>query len=390
MSRDLIWIFLAMLTWGFGEGMFYSFEPLYLQQLGADALKIGSILGLVGLAMTLAFLPAGYLSDRIGRRPLLRLSWVTGLLSTLLMAFAPSLPIFIVGMVLYGSTAYVTVPLYSYITTARGRWSVGRVLTLNSAAYNLGNILGPIIGGLIGAQIGLKANFRFAALVFIVSTGLIFLIKPQPVEKRIEAEPAPGWRDLLKGDYLRYLILIFFIMFGMYLPWPLSQNFLLNERGIGIAVIGQLVAARSVGAVILNLSLGHLNPRLGLVLAQLFSGIFTIIIWYGNGLPWYMIAYMLMGSLVAGRGLIIAQGRSLVQSANMGIAYGMLETAMAFATVLGPPLAGYLYNIDPAAVYMVSLALICAGLLANLFLSPIRQKDLVKFEEKERKAWTQS
>ncbi len=71
MSRDLVLIACALMTWGLGEGMFYFFQPLYLQELGADPLKIGSILGLVGLATMLAYLPAGYLSDRIGRRPLI-------------------------------------------------------------------------------------------------------------------------------------------------------------------------------------------------------------------------------------------------------------------------------------------------------------------------------
>ena len=65
-SRDLILIALSLMTWGLGEGMFYFFQPLYLQELGADPLKIGTILGLVGLAMMLSYLP-GRLSLRSHR-----------------------------------------------------------------------------------------------------------------------------------------------------------------------------------------------------------------------------------------------------------------------------------------------------------------------------------
>ena len=158
MSRDLILIAFAMLVWGLGEGMFFFFQPLYLQELGADPLQIGAILGAVGLAMTLAYLPAGYLSDRIGRRPLLILAWVIGALCTGVMALSRSLPIFIASMVLYGTTSAVTVPLNSYITAARGRFSVGRALTLISAFFNLGYILGPLIGG----QVGQRAPCRYS------------------------------------------------------------------------------------------------------------------------------------------------------------------------------------------------------------------------------------
>jgi len=390
MSRDLILIALSMMTWGLGEGMFYFFQPLYLQELGADPLKIGSILGLVGLAMTLSFLPAGFLSDRFGRRPLLRIAWLIGTSATLIMAFANSMPLLVVGMVLYGSTGFVTVPLYSYMTAARGRLSVGRVLTLNSAFYNLGFVLGPLIGGTIGERIGLQSNFRAAAVVFVISTMIIFLVRPQPVEPPADDNPEPGVKVLWQGDYRRFVLMIFFVMFGIYLPQPLSQNFLQNERGVGLATIGQLLSVRSAGIVLLNLGLGQLNARLGFIITQIFMGLFTLLIWLGNGLPFYFAGYLLMGSYITGRGFIIAQGRVLVHAANMGLAYGMLETAMAAAMVLGPPLAGYLYEINPDSIYFISLALILAGLLVNGLFSPLRQKDLLSFEEKEKISWTQS
>jgi len=390
MNRDLILIALSMMTWGLGEGMFYFFQPLYLQELGADPLQIGSILGLVGLVMTLSFLPAGFLSDRFGRRPLLRLAWIMGTAATLIMAFANSMPLLVVGMALYGSTGFVTVPLYSYMTAARGRFSVGRVLTLNSAFYNLGFILGPLIGGSIGERIGLQANFRAAAGVFVFSTMIIFLVRSQPVEQPADGNQAPGVKVLWQGDYRRFVLLVFFVMFGIYLPQPLSQNFLQNERGVGLAVIGQLLSVRSAGIVILNLGLGQLNARLGFFLTQIFMGLFALLVWLGDSLPFYFAGYLLMGSYITARGLIIAQGRVLVQAANMGLAYGMLETAMAAAMVLGPPLAGLLYEINPNSIYFISLALIAAGLIANLMFSPLRQKDLISFEEKEKIKWTQS
>ena len=64
MSRDLILIIFSLMTWGIGEGMFLFFQAPYLEQLGADPLEIGRILGLVSTAMAVTHLPAGYLSDR--------------------------------------------------------------------------------------------------------------------------------------------------------------------------------------------------------------------------------------------------------------------------------------------------------------------------------------
>jgi MFS family permease len=75
MNRNLILIAFSLVTWGFGEGMFIFFWPLYLQQFGANPVMIGSILGGVAMAMAVSYIPAGFLSDHFGRRPLLRIAW---------------------------------------------------------------------------------------------------------------------------------------------------------------------------------------------------------------------------------------------------------------------------------------------------------------------------
>src|SRR5512135_3510862 len=71
MSSDLILLGVSLMTWGVGEAAFFIFQPLYLQQLGASPVTIGAIYMGVGIAMTIAHIPAGHLADRIGRRQLL-------------------------------------------------------------------------------------------------------------------------------------------------------------------------------------------------------------------------------------------------------------------------------------------------------------------------------
>jgi DHA1 family multidrug resistance protein-like MFS transporter len=380
----LILIAFALMTWGLGEGMFYFFQPLYLQDLGADPLKIGAILGLVGLATMLSYLPAGYLSDRIGRRPLIFLAWIIGAIATGLMALAQSLPMFVGGMVLYGLTGFVTVPLNSYTTHARGKWSIGRTITLISASFYSGFILGPLIGGWVGENISLHANFTIAAVIFVISSTIILFIRPQPVESGADGDKLTVLRSLWSGRYAHYMLLTFFVMFGLYLPQPLTPNYLQNLHGISLVVMGQLISMRSLGVVIFSIILGHFNARLGYLLAQVCMGLFAALIWLGAGLPAYMAGYLLMGSYITARGLVIAQGRTLVHAPNMGIAYGSLETVMSLAIVLGSPLAGYLYSLNPNWIYPTSLALIGAGLVANLVLSPLRRRDQAKFEEREK------
>jgi len=75
------------------------------------------------------------------------------------MALARELPMFVVGILLYGLTSAVLSPLNSYVVAARGKWSVGRALSFISAAFNAGAILGPLLGGLVAERFGLRWIF---------------------------------------------------------------------------------------------------------------------------------------------------------------------------------------------------------------------------------------
>jgi MFS family permease len=368
MTRDLILIAVSMCLWGIGEGMFYYFQPIYLQQMGADPIKIGAILGAAGIIMTVSHLPAGYLADRFGRKPVMVSAWLLGMVSTWLMALANSLTTFVIGLLCYGSTLYVISPLNSYVTIARGKWSVGRVITLVSATFNLGMIVGPWLGGQIGARMGLRQTYYIAAWVFVLSTFVILFIRPQPTERPTAEKHNDGW--LFNPRYLSYLGIIFLAAFALYLPQPLSPNYLQNQRGLDVSQIGPLYSITSLGVVVLNLTLGQLPARVGFVLGQLAVGLFSLLLWKGSGLPVYILGFFLLGGFKTVRSLAVAQVRDLVPQGRIGLAYGLTETIGTTSTILAPPLAGYLYTHNPSWIYALGTALIAISIPLSYFFSP--------------------
>jgi len=48
MNRNLLLVAISLFAWGAGEGLFIYFQPLYLQQLGADPLLTGAVFGAMG------------------------------------------------------------------------------------------------------------------------------------------------------------------------------------------------------------------------------------------------------------------------------------------------------------------------------------------------------
>ena len=368
MNPSLLWLGVALLTWGIGEGMFYMFQPIYLQQLGADPIQVGMILGALGFVMTLAHIPAGYLSDRIGRRPILIAAWGIGVAATLIMALATDLVIFISGALLYSFTAFVVSPLDSYATAARGSWSVGRVITFISLTFNVGAVLGPVAGGWIGDRYGLRMVYWLAIGVFLISAVSVWFISPQPRNHpSLENRPdglLTNWR------YLGFLSIFFTVTFAAYVPQPLTPNFLRDQHGLSLGAIGTLGSVSSLGNVALNFMLGRLEARTGFLLGQVGVALFTIILWRGTGFEWFALGYFMLGGFRALRALGIAQVQPFIHESQMGLAYGIAETVGSATVLLGPPLAGYLYTRDPALVYPVALGLIAIGFCVSLVLIP--------------------
>ncbi|HOE35470.1 MAG TPA: MFS transporter [Anaerolineaceae bacterium] len=363
--RDLYLVAFSLFIWGMGEGLFYIFQPLYIQQLGADPILIGSVLGINAVAMTLSQIPAGYLADRVGRRPLMWFTWIMGVISALVMASARNLTAFVAGLLLYGLTSAVLAPMNSYISHARGDWSVGRAVTFTSAAFSIGAIIGPMAGGTIGERFGLRNVYWLAAGLFFISTCVILFIRRQPVGSRGEAESAPG---LLRNPrFLMSLGLILMIMFSMYLPIPLAANFLQNERGLNLASIGQLGSLQNLGNAVFALALGHLPALTAFLLGETALLAVSLLLWKGSGMGLLGLAYFLMGGYRLSRTLSVAFVQPMVGINQVGLAFGFVETINNLALILTPILAGILYEKNPESVFMVSVGVLALCLVFTLW-----------------------
>jgi len=368
MKRDLLLVAASMFTWGAGEGLFLYFQPLYLQQWGASPVAIGTIYGAIGVAMAIAQIPAGYLSDRIGSRNIMWASWIAGTVAAWIMALATSLPVFITGLILYNLTAFVMAPLSSFITGVRGEWSVQRSLTLVYGMYSLGAVLGPIIGGILSERFGLRMVYHISAIIFIFSTLLVLFIHQQaPREMTVKTEDEHLWQN---KRFFTLLALILFTMFALYLPQPLTPNFLQNQRGLDATTIGILGACGNLGNALLAIGFGNMFPVSGFLLGQLLIGLFAFLLWKGDSTVVLGLGYFFVGGYRLCRSMMLAAARHLIPEHEQGLAFGIIETVNSTTVILAPILAGFLYEKSPSSIYQVCLALIGVAIIANLLFFP--------------------
>lgn len=371
MNRNLVFIASALLLWGFGEGLFFNFVPIYLdKQFLLSKYEIGLVLGAFGFSMAITHIPAGRLADRIGRRPLLVFAWLFGLVSTLVMGVALALPLYLAGLFGYGLTAFVASPLSSYVTAARGKLPIGTVLSLTTATFGMGMALGPLIGGWIGDRYGMRMSFLVAAGVFVISNLFILLIESQPIDQLDPKAPPPGLMS--NRGLLGFMGVLAFAIFSMYLSQPLTPNFLEGVRGLSLSQTGIIFTAGALGNSLMAIALSRANPRRGFLVAQAMVALFALLIWRGASLPVFALGYFLLGGFRAGRPLALAQARELVHDSQMGLTYGVMETVSAVIFILTPPVAGLLFEYNPMLVYPLAIGLIAISILISYLFSPKR------------------
>lgn len=360
MNRGLFLITLSMITWGIGDGIFFYFQPLYLEQLGANPVQIGSILGFVNITLIFFHPVAGALVDRFGAKQIALITFGIGGIGAWLMFAANSLPFFTAALMIYFVSMLCIAPISRYVTGFRGSWTVTRAITTVFAGFYLGMIIGPIIGGQFATAFGLRACIGISASVIMVSPILIALVPPLPDKYRPESTRQ---LDLLSNKtFLSFLLLILFGMFTLYINWPLTPNFLQNIRQVKTAEIGFFGSLNALGALLLALTLGRLPTLTAFLIAQLFVAGSSLLLWQGPDILWFAIGYFLAGGFRVSRSLSIAFTGSLVAEGEVGLAYGIVEAMAGASLFMAAPIAGILYRVEPSLPYPASLGLIALSI----------------------------
>jgi MFS family permease len=371
LNRNLFFVASALFLWGFGEGMFFNFIPIYLDlQFFLSKYEIGLILGAFGFSMAITHIPAGRLADRFGRRPLLIGAWLLGLVSTLVMGFAQALPLFLIGLAGYGLTAFVASPLSSYVTAARGKWPVGTVLSLTTATFGMGMALGPVTGGWIGEHYGMRMSFYVAAVVFVFSNIFMFLIERQPIDHHDPDSPPLSLRS--NKHFVTLIGVLTFSTFAMYFAQPLTPNFLEGVRRLSLSQTGLVFTAGALGNSLMAITFSRVNPRRGYLFAQALVILFAFFIWQGTALPVFALGYFLLGGFRAARPMAMAQVRELIHESQMGISYGIMETVSSIIFIVTPPIAGLLFERDPMIIYPLAIGFIVVSIIVSSIFLPRR------------------
>lgn len=369
LNRDLRFTGLALLAWGLGEGMFLNIIPIYLEELGADPVRIGVIMAFYMFSQAMVLLPGGLAADRWGTKKVMVIGWTFGIGVAVVMALVSNLFLFSLALIGYGLTCWPIPALTTYIAHGRGQLTPQRSMARVYAFYSAGLIVSPSIGGLIAQYSGFRSIFILSIIFFILSTLFVGLLKRQPI-MQIESSSL-RYKSLFRNrDYILLIIIMVVMDFSLYIGIPLAPIFLKERWGLNLSEIGLLGSAASFGEVVLSLFLGNFKPKKSLV-ALLITGMAYLVILLSTGsIIWLAAAYFLRVGVSLSRQFIDAMSTQLVSPSQYGFVFGINATFGRIASVLASGGAGWLYGMHPNLPFQTSLVFIPAALILLLVFLP--------------------
>ena len=164
--RVLVWLCGVIFLTQLGFGGIVPVVPLYAREFGVSQSAIGLTIAVYGLARFLVSVPAGQLSDRLGRRWTLVLGEVATAVGNLLCGLAATYEQFLVFRFIAGAGSAMVltsgqVSLADVATPANR----GRIMGIYQGVFLFAVGFGPLPGGLLAERFGLRVPFLvFAAL----------------------------------------------------------------------------------------------------------------------------------------------------------------------------------------------------------------------------------
>jgi ENTS family enterobactin (siderophore) exporter len=358
---------------GIAFGLVFFILPVHIRSLGASPTQVGITLSAAGLSTLVVVLPFGYLADRYDHRKLMIITKLFPIIPLALLASVKQWQIVMVLLfIIFFEGAVVTV-FNSFLTRILDTKDLQRTFSSLSFGYLLGELLFRSIGAWIAEEAGMSVVFYLAAIVFAISIIPIALVRIQTIPK----EPVRvDYRPLLQSKTFRGILAYSFaVVLIMEVGVVLMPNYLSEVVGLELSTIGRMGSLASLGGAILTLTLGRLRVKGGLV-AALTSLVVSLVLLLLYPIGAFLVGGMfLAGSIHASTPIIEAlMGRSV--SAHLsGLAFGFIEFMLGVALLVGPIIAGVLYEISPHMPMIVAIGGLVALAATTLALPRILARE---------------
>lgn len=337
-------------------GIIIPIIPEYLKEIGQGGTAAGLIIAIFAFAQFIVSPIGGKWTDKYGRRPMINLGLFTLAISMFIFYFANSVGLLYLSRAIGGiGCAFLIPAIYAYVADITTMDQRAKGNSFISASMSLGIVVGPGIGGYL-AEFGLKTPLLVSAIVGVLAFVVSFFSLKESMHTETEAEHVPDSsmvNDILlsvKKPFFIPLVITLIMSFGLMAYETVLGLYVTDQFSATTKDIAFMITATGLVGVIMQLFvvdklvrvMGELNVvKLFLIVTAIA---FLLAIIAGSYSMFFVISLIIFLATSILRPVLTTLISKLAGK-EQGFAMGMNNAYMSIGNILGPLMAGALYDI---------------------------------------------
>lgn len=343
---------------------------------GATPEKLGIALGAYGLTQACLQLPLGWLSDRIGRLPIVIVGLCLFIAGSLVAASADTIHGIIAGRFLQGAGA-IAAALTALAADSTRESQRTKAMAVIGASVGLSFVLAIVLGPVIAASLGLQGVFLVTAGLGAIGLVIVLTLLPKNMPKAAAIADGDWAVDHVFGGTLPVLYASVFLLHGLMMatfliiPGALVNAFAFAAGDHWIIYLLTVMLSIPPALLIMRMGRGGEDPRSalswaivsligGILMALLAPNLMTV----GAGLWLMFVGINALEAILPATVTRVAPGRL------RGTALGIFASCQFLGIFVGGALAGFILSAGGSQAVAI-LASFCALVwLSVLWLKP--------------------
>ena len=359
-----------------GIGLIIPIMPAYLDTFGVAGQALGTLIATFALAQFLFSPLSGKLSDKHGRKKLIIFGLIVFGLSQLAFGLASHLWILYVARFFSGiGAAFLIPPMMAFVADITTYEERGKGMGLLGASMSLGFMIGPGIGGFL-AGVSIQFPFYVATAVALIAAFISFAVLPNvaPTIQAANQKSENLLQQMKRSTYTPYfvmLLVMFIFAFGLSNFQSTIALYADKKFGFTPKEIAVLITVGGfVGVVVQTFVIDKLFKRFGEMKVILVNLLISAAGMIGILFVSSFWAILLVSAVFFTAASLLRPAINTLISKlagdEQGFAAGMNNAYMSLGNMIGPALAGILFDIDMSYPYILGTAiLIVCFFIAN-------------------------
>ncbi|WP_284140576.1 MULTISPECIES: MFS transporter [unclassified Virgibacillus] len=173
-----------------GMGMFMVIYNFYIRALGLNQDVNGQVIALTALATAIILVPAGIMSDRLGRKRVMLFGiFGSGIILILRSVVEPTSLLLATGFATGIFTAFLQVSTIPWLAENSNPKQRVHLFSLHAALITAANVIGSILGGVLTDLFSLVTTELMSIRITLIIGSVFYLVAFFPITKMVERRP---------------------------------------------------------------------------------------------------------------------------------------------------------------------------------------------------------